>query len=473
MWLGVLACSGADLGVAVQRAIEESPPARQGFWGVRVADVQTGEVVYAMNEDKFFIPASNTKLFTTALAFLRLGPDYRFVTRVEANAPPDVSGRVRELRLIGGGDPNLSARIIPYVRNKVGPNPLAALEELADRVVAAGVREVGEITGDDTAYFWEPYPDGWSVDDAVWEYGAPVSALTVNDNSFTLNVAPGESLGAPAKVSLWPAIEYLTVHNRTQTVKGPARLTTDRIPGSRELILGGTVSARSTNYLAVDDPALYAALCLKDALLERGVRVRGATRAVHRRVGEAQPVWRGVEVARHTSVPLSDALTVVNKVSQNLHTEIVLREISRKKHGVGSREEGIKEVEAFLTEIGVPDTQYNFEDASGLSRLTLVTPETIGRVLLHMYRSPHRELWMATLPVGGVDGTLATRFESEPAGANIRAKTGSISHVSSLSGYAVRRDGRTLAFTIVANNYNAPQAPVRKVIDRIALALLE
>ena len=466
-------CAGAETGDAIRRAIEESAPAKQGFWGVRVADMQTGEVLFALNADKFFVPASNTKLFTTALAFLRLGPNYRFVTRVEANAAPDATGRVRELRLIGGGDPNLSARIIPYVRNKVGPNPLAAIEELANQVVAAGVREIGEITGDDTAYYWEPYPDGWAVDDPVWEYGAPVSALTVNDNSFTLNVAPGEAIGLPAKVSLWPAIEYFVVHNRTRTVKGPAKLTTDRIPGSRELILGGTVGGWSTNYIAVDDPALYAALCLRDALQERGVRVRGGTRAVHRRADEAAPVWRGIEVARHTSAPLAEALTVLNKVSQNLHTEMVLREIARQKHGVGSRKEGLKEVEAFLTELGVADTQYNFKDASGLSRLTLVTPDTIGQVLLHMYRSPHRELWMATLPVGGVDGTLATRFESAPAGVDIRAKTGSISHVSSLSGYALRKDGRVLAFTIIANNYNSPHAPIRQVIDRIALALLQ
>ena len=233
------------------------------------------------------------------------------------------------------------------------------------------------------------------------------------------------------------------------------------------------MAARSTNLLAVDDPALYAALCLRDALLERGVKVRGSARSIHRRADDQPAPWSGLEIARHTSVALSEALTVVNKVSQNLHTELLLREIARRKHGVGSRQEGLKEIAAWLTSIGVEEGQYNFEDASGLSRLTLVTPETISKVLLHMYRSPHRDLWVATLPVGGVDGTLATRFSGEAAGASIRAKTGSISHVSSLSGYAFRKDGRVLAFSIIANNYNAPHTPVRRVIDRIALALLD
>ena len=471
---GVLACTSADLASTIGRLIEEDAIARQGFWGIRVLDAQTGAVIHAFNDRKFFVPASNTKLFTTSLAFSALGPDYRFVTRVEANSAPDTAGRVRELRLIGGGDANLSARVIPYERNKTGANPLAAIEALADRVVAAGIREVGEVTGDDTAYMWEPFPDGWSVDDPIWEYGAPVSALTVNDNAFTLRVAPGAVAGAPAEVSLWPSVEYFTVHNRTQTLgKPPAKLTTDRLPGSRELIVGGTVAARSTNLLAVDDPALYAALCFREALLERGVRVRGAARSIHRRPDERPPAWSGLEIARHTSVALSDALTVVNKVSQNLHTELLLREIARRRHGVGSRQEGLKEVGAWLTSIGVEEGQYNFEDASGLSRLTLVTPETISKVLFYMYRSPHRELWVATLPVGGVDGTLATRFSGEAAGASIRAKTGSISHVSSLSGYAFRKDGRVLLFSIIANNYNAPHTPVRRVIDRIALALLD
>jgi serine-type D-Ala-D-Ala carboxypeptidase/endopeptidase (penicillin-binding protein 4) len=474
----VLCCLASELGEVIHRAIEAEPAARHGFWGIRVVDPRTGEVLHAFNEDKFFVPASNTKLFTTSLALTRLGPDYRFITRVEANAAPDARGTVSELRLIGGGDPNLSARAIPYERNKVGPNPLAAIEALADQAIAAGVREIdGDITGDDTAYLWEPYPDGWAVDDPIWEYGAPVSALTVNDNAFTLSVAPGDGPGTPGVISLWPAIEYFTVHNRTQTVEhGPAKVSISRLPGLRELIVTGTVPmgvTALTNLLAVDDPALFAAMCLRDALLERGVRVRGNVRSVHRREDDDARVWGGIEVARFTSVPLAEALTVVNKVSQNLHTELVLRELARVKDGVGSRSGGLRQIAEYLTEIGVDEGQYNFEDASGLSRLTLVTPATISKVLLFMYDSPHRDTWIRTLPVGGVDGTLATRFEDEPAGADIHAKTGSLSHVSSLSGYAMRKDGRTLVFSIMANNYNGPAAPVRKVVDRIALALLQ
>jgi serine-type D-Ala-D-Ala carboxypeptidase/endopeptidase (penicillin-binding protein 4) len=471
-------CAAADLAGRIQAIMDTTPEARQSFWGIRVFDTDSGAPLFALNAEKFFVPASNTKLVTTALAFHRLGPEYRFITRVEANVLPDAAGRVRELRLIGGGDPNLSARVLPYDKDKTGPNPLAAIEALADAVTARGVRLVdGDIVGDDTAYEWEPYPDGWAVDDPVWEYGAPVSALTLNDNAFTLTTAPAGRAGEPGVLSLHPAVEYFTIHNQTRTVaKDPRRIVVERLPGSRELTVRGDVlltGRTRVDLLAVDDPALFAAAALRDALLKRGVRVTGGIRAEHRRAGEPAPAWAGVEIARHRSAPLADALQVINKVSQNLHTEMVLREVARRKTGFGTREAGLAEMEAFVKELGVPEGQFRFEDASGLSRLTLLTPETVNAVLLSMYRSPHRDLWIATLPVAGVDGTLANRFARAPEASRIRAKTGSISHVSALSGYALRRDGRTLGFTIMANNYNASHAPVRKAIDAIALALLE
>jgi D-alanyl-D-alanine carboxypeptidase/D-alanyl-D-alanine-endopeptidase (penicillin-binding protein 4) len=331
--------------------------------------------------------------------------------------------------------------------------------------------------GDDTAYVLEPYPEGWAVDDPVWEYGAPVSALTLNDNAFTLYTTPAATVGEPATLRLWPAVEYFTVHNLTRTVASdPKQVKIERLPGSRELVISGNLQADGrtrADLLAIDDPALFAAAAVRDALLARGVRIAGGIRSEHRSLNEAAPRRAGVELARHVSMPLAETLRVINKVSQNLHAEIVLREIARKADGNGSREAGLKELAAYLKEIGVRDKQYRFEDASGLSRLTLVTPETINAVLLHMYHSPHREVWMSTLPVGGEDGTLEKRFAAAARASRIRAKTGTISHVSSLSGYAIRGDGKTLGFTVMSNNYNAPHAPVRKVIDRIALALLE
>ena len=172
----------------IRAILESSADSRQCFWGLQVADAESGEVLLSENEDKFFVPASNTKLFTTSLALRRLGPGYKFRTRIEADATPGAEGRIHQLRLIGGGDPNLSGRLVPYSKEESTGDPLEdAIKAMADEAVAKGVRVIdGDVVGDDSAYLWEPYPDGWALDDPVFEYGAPVSALTLNDNDCRL-----------------------------------------------------------------------------------------------------------------------------------------------------------------------------------------------------------------------------------------------------------------------------------------------
>ena len=473
-------CSGADLADTIRAIIESSPQVRQSFWGIRVIDARSGEVLFALNDDKFFVPASNTKLFTTALALHRLGADYRFRTRVAVDAKPDTAGHVRELRLIGGGDPNLSGRNLPYnVNEEIGPDSFAALRELADKVVAAGVQSVeGDIVGDDTAFLWEPYPPGWAIDDATWEYGAPVSALTLNDNTMHVMVFPGSAPGMPTSVALSPTLEYLEIQNRVTTVapEGKRELRFDRLPGSNELLITGTIPASGRSWettIAVEDPALFAAAAFKSILEDRGVRISGRARALHRSEGEELPAWEGIDIAQHDSPPLSQVLQVINKVSQNLHTEILLQQVAREKTGVGSRRKGLQEIAEWLTEIGVEPGQYNFEDASGLSRLTLVTPATVSTLLKTMYATPEREVWIASLPIGGVDGTLKNRFEGQPNGTRIHAKTGSLSHVAALSGYAQIDAEHARIFSVLVNNFNRPASEIREVVDRIVLALLQ
>jgi D-alanyl-D-alanine carboxypeptidase/D-alanyl-D-alanine-endopeptidase (penicillin-binding protein 4) len=237
-----------------------------------------------------------------------------------------------------------------------------------------------------------------------------------------------------------------------------------------------------SSLLAIDDPALYAATALEDALTRRGVSVGGSPVARHlhaQTVADLEsgpvpaPPGAGLTVlATRQSPPLSEIAQVVNKVSQNLHAEILLREVARRRRGIGSRQAGLREMEAFLAELGVPREEYRFEDGSGLSRLTLVTPHTVATLLQFMYRSPNREAWMASLPVAGVDGTLARRFENRAAAARNQAKTGSLSHVSALGGYGRRRDGSVVTFSLMVNNYNARDSEVRLVMDRIALAMI-
>lgn len=458
-------------------ALITSPSARRAFWGVQVMNLEQGRIVAELNPQHFFLPASNTKLFTTALALVRLGPDYRFQTRVLAEEKPDAEGRVRgELRLVGGGDPTLSNRAYPYKKGPKSGNPLQGIEELAEQLRKAGVRRVdGDIVGDDTAYIWEPYPDGWTLDDALWEYGAPVSALTVNDNVIEIRLKAGAE-GSPVSLAVSPPLDYYVLDTRLRVEPAGGRIRVERLPGSRQLRLWGSLAPHQQRQLliAITDPALYAAQALADALRRRGVAIYGQPVARHRFANEAVPrdPAGGVELALRVSPPLVEVLKVIDKVSQNLHAELVLREVGRLRRNQGSREAGLEELAAFLEEIGIARGEYRFVDGSGLSRLNLVTPASIVRLLAHMYHGPYREAWLSLLPIGGEDGTLAGRFEGAPAARRIRAKTGTLSLSSALSGYAESSKGM-LAFAILANNYLVPAAEIRGVIDKMALLMTE
>lgn len=478
--LGALALHAASLEEDISRLIDTAPAAHGAFWGVDIVDLASGKTLYARNADKLFIPASNAKLFTIALALNRLSPDFRFETRVVAMEPPDQNGLLRgELRLVGGGDPNLSGRLLPYRFGAPSGDPLAAIQDLADQIVQHGVKRIaGAITGDDTWYAWEPYPEGWAIDDAQYDYGAPVSALTLNDNVFTLTVRPGARIGDPAALTLNPPLEVYDIENRVRTVatRGERKIEFQRLPGSRQVRLWGTIPVRGPAenlVLAVDDPAEYAAQALRQALEERGITVDGILSAQHRLPGEPWVAPAGVELASHVSEPLLEDLRVTAKVSQNLHAELALRAVSRHRAVEGSRQAGLEEMKAFLAENAIDPSSFQFHDGSGLARLDLVTPSAILQLLRAMYSSPWREQWVGLLPVGGQDGSLNSRFADPPALGRIHAKTGTLTHVSALSGYAQRPDGSWAAFSILVNNHNGSAAEVRGVIDRICTLIVE
>ena len=481
--------SAAGLGEKIDRAIESSPDAKVAFWGIVVADLENGKTLYQRNADRFFVPASNTKLFTAALTLNRLGSDYTFVTRVLADAAPDSNGRIAgDLCLAGGGDPNLSARAIPYRKGPTTGDPLEAIEDLADQVAARGVKRVaGNVVGDDTWYVWEPYATGWSIEDPKSDDGPPVSALTINDNTVTLSVHPAERAGELAWLTLNPAMEYYRIDNRVRTMPpGSQRhVSFERLPDSMDAQLWGEMPLNDRGQdlaLGMKDPARYAAMALKDALEERGITVEGDAVSRHRypdqlaglRNEAAEDPPGGFELARRVSAPLVEDLRITAKVSQNLHAELALRAVGKARRNVGSFEAGLDELKSMLTEAGIGAGSYSFHDGSGLARLNLVTPAAVVSLLRFMYLSRERENFISLLPVAGKDGTLATRFgEGAAAAGKVHAKTGSLAHVSALSGYIERPRGGWLAFSILVNNYNARTAGVREVMDRICNFMVE
>jgi len=468
--LALASCSAADLARRLDALTEDNRAI--GFAGIHVVDLASGKTLYRRNEDRLFLPASNLKLFTTALALDRLGSDYRFVTRLVREPSGD-------LLLIGSGDPSLSGRVFPYRKDAPSGPPLQAIEDLAEQAVASGVHQIdGDIVGDDRLYPWDPYPPSWTQDDALRDYGAPVSALTVNENVVTISIEPGARPGDPASLSLQPPLEYFTIDNRvlTGTRGGEAGVRIRRIPGSRQWLLTGSVPlghAAVSEIIPIDDPALYAASALYDALARRGVVIRGHAVARHRSLADEYDPPAGDMIAMRTSPPLADILQVMDKVSQNLYAELMLREVGRAARRDGGEEAGLADLASFLTAMGAPAGDWRLQDGSGLSRNAMVTPRLMTKLLAHLYASKNRELWMSLLPAGGEDGTLERRLCCFSGGQGIRAKTGGLSRGLALSGYAESKAHGALAFSILVNNFSATPAAVRQWIDRIATALLE
>ncbi len=472
-------------------AILERPSARRAFWGIEIVDLRNGETVFEHNADKLFLPASNAKLFSTALALRRLGPDYRFTTTVVSDAEPDENGALDgDLRIVGGGDPNLSARIIPYDRRReYGGDRMAPMKNLARQIYEAGLRKVrGDIVGDDSRYVWEPYPPGWSYADTLLNYGSPVSALAFNDNLIAVHVTPGSAAGRAARVRSTPPVAYFSFVNRTATAAArtvAAGLDIRRGSAPPELVVFGGISLRSrgrTFELAAGDPARYAAAALRKELEAFDIEIAGKTRSEHllpdrvanltyraapRRAGPYKFVF-----ATHASPPLKEAIRIVNKESQNLHAEMLLREAALHERNIAGVQSAIREMRDFLKEAGLAPGEYYLRDGSGLSRHNLVTPSGTVKLLAYMWNSPDRKTYLDSLPVAGRDGTLDWRFSRTPARGRILAKTGTMSHVTALSGYAATADERAFAFSIYANNFGISTSYVRSLIDRIAAAVV-
>ncbi len=457
------------------------PAAARAAWGIEVEDLATGATVYSHDADRLFTPASNAKLFTTTTAWARLGPSFQFQTTLESSTAPDKYGRFSgDLVLVGRGDPNLSGRALPYTGKTQRPfPPEQALVELADQLAARGVKVIdGDLVADDSFYSYERYGDGWAQNDLVWEYGAAVSALSINDNAVFVNIKPGEKEGDRALVTFAPSTEYFDLDNRIATVaSGERKLGLQRQMGSHHVELWGAIALSDPGTslaVAIDEPAEFCARLMHELLLRRGIELHGAVRTRHAaRTPEAAALSASprVVLAEHVSAPLAQDLGVINKVSQNLHAELLLRLLGHEKGTGGSIGGGLQVVKDFLLQAGLKPEEFSLSDGSGLSRQDLVSPRATVTLLRYASQQPWGAEFAATLPLAGADGTLASRLKSLPAGAVVQAKTGSLDHVNAISGYMTTPRGARYAFSILCNNHTMEGHGATEIIDAILQAV--
>ena len=500
-------------------ALLSDPAVARDHWGIAVVGMD-GSPIYSLNEAQLFQPASNAKLFTTAAALALLGPQTVYQTKVLAQGTLSADGKLTgNLILAGVGDANLSGRELPYVapeelQTPAQPpaEPLRYLEDMADQVAASGLKEMtGDIIGDDTFFPWQPYAPDWAIDDAVWAYGAPVSALSINDNQIKVTVTPGVVAGAPAIVKLDPATPYyaLTSSVTTGAAKTGSTVQIERGPGSKTLRIYGTIAARAQpdiEEIAMEDPAEYAAIALKAMLEARGILVAGRARPRHRILLDTESFHResfeafGAAVqasaqqqvieppdeaqfdaavsgsqakilATHTSPPLLQDVVVTNKVSQNLHAELLLRQLGAARGREGTIAQGARVVRQFLLVAGIDKDDFVFFDGSGLSGHDLVTPRATVQLLRYATEQTWFAEWKNSLPIGGVDGSLEGRFSKPPLKGKVFAKTGTLGEARALSGYVVCASGRTAIFSIMAGNHLPQTSADREAMDKIVAAI--
>ncbi len=467
------------------------------FWGIHIVSLKDSSIIYSLNARKRFLPASNVKLLIAAAALDRLGPDFTFDTPVYAEGRIDSQGRILgNLVLAGRGDPNLEGRAYKSDQEDLAKTDFPPfIMKITDLLVARGIQMVmGDIVADDTFFLHEPYGQGWSWEDLSWRYGAPISALAVCENYCSVEILPGEKAGDPAWIRSFPFETGLEFVNKIRTVEKTRRLSigVERSRNGNEFVLEGEIPLESSNLkydLAVPEPAEFAAFLLKSALIRRGIAVMGKARSrslnpldvlqdgkvsIDRAKALQMHYAEESKIGSITTAPLSETIKIMLKVSHNLYAEMLLRVLgARTVEGLGATKTGIAALEEFLTKTGTSKNAVCLRDGSGLSRKNLVTPESIVRLLQYMDKHPYGRLFSDALPIAGVDGTLKNRMLQSPAAGRIRAKTGTIESVSTLSGYALTKQGEKLAFSIMVNNETASGNEVHQVMDKICEVMVK
>ncbi len=451
-------------------SIVRKPLYRRAEWGVDIRSVEDDISVFGHNQDKAFPPASNAKLFTTAAALDRLGPDFRFRTRLTYEGNLNPNRRLQgDLVVVGRGDPDLSDNISELAGH------FFHLDRMVERVKEAGIEVVdGDIIGDDSYFTYAPYGEGWTISDLSRDYGAPISALSFTNNLITLSVRPGRKIGQPVHAYVYPSESLLTVSNRAKTVRRgrTGRIQWSKTPGTDLVSLRGQLPVNGdakSQYFLVQDPALYTARLLRERLIKGGVKVTGAARARHS--GDDLPPRPAHLLYVHESLPLLEVIGFTNKKSQNLYAEIILRTLGAEVKGIGSDEAGLEVVYEFLAEAGVDRSMADLYDGSGLSRRNLITPRAETLLLRHMAAKPYFGLFLDSLSVSGLDGTLRGRMIQAPAFQRVFAKTGTLQNVTTLGGYVRTESGKMLAFSILINNHPFSQTTAKRAIDQICNTL--
>ncbi|GLB61270.1 D-alanyl-D-alanine carboxypeptidase/D-alanyl-D-alanine endopeptidase [Cytobacillus sp. NCCP-133] len=458
---------GSELVQQLNQLLNNNPILQGALAGVSIRDAQTGELIYDHIGDIRLRPASNMKLLTAAAALDTLGEDFRFTTELLHTGSINGSTLQGDLILKGKGDPTLLKQ---------------DFDAFAAKLKEAGIKIIhGNLVGDDTWYDDQRYSTDLSWSDESWYYGAQISALTASPNedydagTVIVEVYPGEEAGKEPTVKIEPETDYLKIVNKAKTVaKGEKKdLTIERDHGTYTVTIEGEIpidGSRSREWIAVWEPTGYALDLFKQSLADQGIKHKGKV------IAAATP--KGAKLlTEHQSMPLKELLIPFMKLSNNGHAETLIKEMGKVEKGEGSWEKGLEVLEEKVTKLGMNEETLVLHDGSGISHVNLIPANEISRLLFEVRDEEWFPSYLNSLPIAGITnrmegGTLRNRMKNSNAAENVKAKTGSISTVSALSGYVTTTSGEELIFSIVLNNViNGSEGKL--IVDKIATLLAD
>jgi D-alanyl-D-alanine carboxypeptidase/D-alanyl-D-alanine-endopeptidase (penicillin-binding protein 4) len=436
--------------------------------GLYIESIDNGETIFANNEHKLFISASNMKIFTTASALLRFGPGFIYKTKIYSEK--SIKNGVLEGNLVvrGSGDPTIAPRFS-------NGDSRTFFRTWADSLRANGITRIeGDIIGDESYFMTDPLGYGWQWDDEPFWYSAQISALTFNDNCVDITVVASDKIGEAPAVYLSPPTTYVSIENKAVTTMPDSvrtlYLTRPRLENTIQIRNSIPVNKpRYTESLSVEDPARFFIHVLREVLIEKGIQVNGDIKIVK---NPDQIDYSDYSlVFTHQSPPLSEIVKVVNKRSQNLYAEQILITIAAEYGESASAEYGIEVVNSTLAKMGISKNEFSMKDGSGLSRFNLISPHTVSLLLRYLSKHDYYPYFYNSLPIAGVDGTLRGRMKKSQAEGYVRAKTGTVGHVRNLSGYVESKSGEKFLFSFLVNNYLLPTPSINNLQDRIGILL--
>lgn len=436
-------------------------------WGVLIKSLDNGEIWYAQNAKRLFMPASNNKIPGAAAALTALGPDFRYETHLLTKGKIEGNTLCGDLVVWSNGDPTL------YERYQ-GGDSRAVFHAWADSLKAQGITRIeGGIIGDDDAYNDVHLGEGWAWDYLQTWYAAQFGALQFNENYVDVKIVAPDIPGG--KVLLIPNCpsDYYTLHDQIEVVdEGRTRIRLNRAPNTNDIVFSGRLKAGADTLElspTIHNPTGFYVQVLKETLEECGIRIAGEAAdcddlgSWEHAAGDED--YR--ELAHYYSVPLSEILTRMMKRSQNMYAETMPRTLAWKETGLGNMEDGRKIMDSLFTDFGIEPGSWVYADGSGLTRYNYISPQILVNILEGMYHSETKEIWLETFPVAGMDGTLRNRMKGTAAEGSVLGKTGTISNTRGLSGYARTAAGENVVYSFLVNGHILSSKETERITDSI------